>query len=178
MSWHPNSILTVSTAVIDGDYLPNSSLSVKELDSFVDLRQHIKNKVKYFLERPGYTDAMEDFSHLVIRDLGKKRSFSKEDHQVILESKKENAMTKDELKTHINDLMINFMEEFYQQFQLDPKVACESEMKTRELRLSPEDQPDDECIVVQVTGHKFHMYFNQAPNRNCWDQLDMCVHYL
>lgn len=182
MPWHPNSILTVSTAIIDGDYLPDSSLSLKELDSFDELRQHINKQVGYFLDRPGYSDAMEDFSHMVIKDLKNKNKCNdtkeKEKEKVVLEMKKEEAFSKEELQSQIDTKIIGFMEEFYDHFQIDPKETYESELNTRQLILSPEDQPDNDSIVVKATGLKFHMYFNQAPNRNNWDQLDICVHYL
>jgi hypothetical protein len=147
--------IIVATSKIDGAYLPDSSLSLITFNSFCDLREHIKNQVKYFLEKSGYTDAMEDFSHMRIKD-------SKEN--LIYEIKKDTAISKEELKDKIVCL-IDFMEE-----SIDMK-------KKLQLTLSPEDDEDD-SIVVRATAQRFFMYFNQAPNSNGWDQLDICITYL
>lgn len=172
-----NSVIIAATSSLDGDYIGNSSLKLERFYSFSDLRQHIKNEVEYFLERPGYSDAMEDFSHLVIKSLANnKRKDIKEKDTLLLEVKKDEALTKTELKTHI-DTIIDFMEEFYNQFQLDSKAAVSPELTKRILILSPEDQPDSDNITVIATNLKFHMFFSQAPNRNAWSQLDICITY-
>jgi hypothetical protein len=83
---------------------------------------------------------------------------------LIYEIKKDTAISKEELKDKIVCL-IDFMEE-----SIDMK-------KKLQLTLSPEDDEDD-SIVVRATAQRFFMYFNQAPNSNGWDQLDICITYL
>lgn len=175
---HMSSTIIVATAKIDGNYLAHSSLSLEKLESFHKFRQHIKKNVEAFLDKPGYSDAMEDFSHIVIKDiLSDRQGKSKERIEPILEIKREEAINKEELKAHI-DMIIDFMEECYKQYQQDEyEYHVRFANKKRELVLSPEDQPDNDGIVVQATGQNFHMYFNQAPNHNGWDQLDICIHY-
>lgn len=69
MSWHPNSIVAVATARINGAVLSESQLHMDEFDSFEEVRDHIATNAATFLEDNDLEDGtlLEEVNTLVDR---------------------------------------------------------------------------------------------------------------
>jgi hypothetical protein len=145
---------------MDGDYLPNSSLDVKQYGSFQQARKKIMETVKLFVTK--YEDSVSDFSTIIVKDLKTKRGSGTTSQAV---AQIDEASVDDLIGVIETDLLSLFEE----------GATSKTGAVKREITFAPEVDWDDDKIVVEADGKKLRVYFNQAPNMNRWDQLDIVV---
>jgi hypothetical protein len=162
--------MIVATARIKGDSMPDSKLYLKNIESFTQLKEHINQEVTIFLTGLGYTYIISNFSKI---DIYEEENNNKKRKKVLIKEIENdpNIISDDEIdhipisifRDQIN-LLIDYMQD-------------DSESKRR-LVYYEKDNTKYVEIIATATHQEFHIHFNQAPNRNGWDQLDVAISYL
>jgi hypothetical protein len=157
--------MIVATARIKGDYMPDSTLYLKNIESFTQLKEHINQEVSIFLTGSGYTDTISNFSKI---DIYEEKNNKKRDKVLIKEI---DSLYEDQ----IDHIPISI---FRDQINLLIDYMQEDSESQRRLVYYEKDDTDYVEIIATATHQEFHIHFNQAPNRNGWEQLDIAVSYL
>jgi hypothetical protein len=161
--------MIVATARIKGDYMPDSKLYLKNIESFTQLKEHINQEVSIFLKGSGYTDTISNFSKI---DIYEEKNNKRREKVLIKEIENDPNIISDDEIDHIPISI------FRDQINLLIDYMQEDSESQRRLVYYAKDNTEYVEIIATATHQEFHIHFNQAPNRNGWEQLDVAISYL
>lgn len=163
----------VATARINGDHMPNSRLDMTSMESFCQLREHIKLNFKFFLEQPGYSEVINELNSIMVYKNNDKEPICSINQDTGIENDTPFSLI-DQFKEQIN-LLIDFMEECYHTYN----SSRDSNIMRNRRKVVYFDQESEDYVEIIAYAHakRFHIHFNQAPNMNKWEQLDVTIHY-